>query len=126
MPRRVSRPLESAPGIISAASLQYRLTSGTAINPGFLNLNGTVTSVISPDLETTGSSPTIYDFSPFTKGGIMSLTYNQAGVDFANIIANGGTVTGTGGFSEAGCSRAVIIRSPGHRPVSYRVLPPCI
>ena len=30
----------------------------------------------------------------------MSLTYNQAGVDFAAIIASGGSVTGTGGFSE--------------------------
>lgn len=88
------------PGIDSAASLVYRLTSGSAVNPGFLNLDGSVTSVVSPLLETAGSSPTVYDFSPFAGGGLMSLTYTQVGVNFAAIIANGGTVSGTGGFSE--------------------------
>ncbi len=31
----------------------------------------------------------------------MALTFNQVNVDFAALIAGGGTVTGTGGFSEA-------------------------
>ena len=44
-------------------------------------------------------SPTIYDFSGMS-GGTMTLTYNAGGVDFASVIAHGGSVTGTGGFTE--------------------------
>jgi len=90
----------TGPGIVTAAQLQYQLFAGYAVNPGFLNLTGSVIKVISPILQTTGSPTTKYDFSPFNDGGIMSLTYNQAGVDFASIIAHGGKVNGTGGFSE--------------------------
>lgn len=87
------------PGFTSSAALQYQITAGYAINPGFLNINGRIINVISPDLQATGSS-TIYDFAAFANGGTMALTYNSVGVDFASIIANGGTVTGTGGFTE--------------------------
>ena len=68
--------------------------------PGFLNLNGSITSVSSALLETTATAPTIYDFSPFSSGGSIALTYNKVGADFADVIAHGGTITGTGGFTE--------------------------
>ncbi len=32
----------------------------------------------------------------------MSLTYNKVDADFATVIANGGTITGTGAFTEVG------------------------
>ena len=41
--------------IVTAAQLQYQLNAGYAVNPGFLNLTGYITNVISPVLETTGS-----------------------------------------------------------------------
>ncbi len=88
------------PGIISSASIQYQLTTAYATNPGYFNLNGVILNVMTPLLETSGSAPTVYDFSPFANGGLMSLTCTQAGVDFAQVIANGGVVTGTGAFSE--------------------------
>lgn len=88
-----------SPGITSAASLEYQLFTGSAVNPGFFNLNGTILSVVSPVLQVTPTS-TAYDFSNMA-GGSMALTFNQVNVDFAALIAGGGTVTGTGGFSEA-------------------------
>lgn len=88
-------------GGILTATLDYKLTGGFAINPGFLNLVGSVTSVPAPLLETTGTSPTIYDFSPFsTPGNVMTMSYTEAGANFAAVIASGGTISGTGGFSE--------------------------
>lgn len=89
---------------IQTASLQYQVTTGSAVNPGFFNLNANVLSVISPFLETTATSPTIYDFSPFGAGGQMTLTYNKVGANFASVIATGGTITGTGGFTEQASS----------------------
>ena len=87
------------PGVISAASLEYALTSATA-QGGFFNLEGHITDVLSPLLETTTSSPTIYDFSNFGAGGSMTLAFQNSNVNFASIIANGGEVIGTGAFSE--------------------------
>jgi PEP-CTERM motif len=94
-------------GIVSSASLQYALSTAYAINPGFLNLSGAVTGVISPDLETTGLPTTVYNFAPFGSGGTMALTYQSAGVNFASVIAHGGTVVGSGGFSEITTTTAV-------------------
>jgi hypothetical protein len=74
--------------------------TGTAVNPGFLNLKGSITSVVTPLLETTATSPTVYDFSRFSAGNSIIQTYNKVGADFAAMIAGGGTITGTGGFSE--------------------------
>ncbi len=88
------------PGAIDTATIEYRITSGQSITPSFLNLSGSVQSVIAPLLETTATSPTIYDFSPFAAGGAMSLTYTKVGANFAGVIADGGVVTGTGGFTE--------------------------
>jgi hypothetical protein len=88
-------------GGIDTASVSYVITSGTAINPSFLNLSGHDVAVIAPLMETTTTSPTIYDFSAFGGGvGLFTRTLTQAGVDFASIIADGGTVTGTGGFTD--------------------------
>jgi len=95
-----SKTLGTGSGIVSSASLQYALSTAFAINPGFLNLSGAVTAVTSPFLETTGLPATVYDFTPFASGGTMAITYQSAGVDFASVIAHGGTVIGSGGFSE--------------------------
>lgn len=88
-------------GSISDATLTYSLTSAVAINPSFLNVYGTVTGVTSPLLETTATSPTIYNFSGFAGGGSLTRTYTDVGADFAAIIANGGTVSGTGAFADS-------------------------
>ena len=87
-------------GSIDTATLPYRITSGLAIDSSFLNLTGDITGVNSPFLETTATSPTVYDFTPFAVGGLLTLTYTKVGADFASVIANGGTITGTGGFTE--------------------------
>ena len=86
-------------GSIQIATLQNDATTGSAVR-GFLNLNGAITGVSSALLETTATTPTVYDFTPFTKGGSIALTYNQVGIDFAAVIAGGGTISGTGGFTE--------------------------
>jgi hypothetical protein len=92
--------LGTGSGVIDTAILSYHLTQGFALWPSFLNLRGTVTSVPSPLFETSTTSPTVYNFSPFDAGGTMSLTYTQIDADFAAVITNGGTVSGTGAFTE--------------------------
>jgi len=89
-------------GGISVATLNYSATGGSTgpISTQFLNLVASVTGVSSPLLETAATSPTIYDFSPFKPGGDMTLSYSMAGSDFAAVIKNGGTIRGTGGFTE--------------------------
>jgi hypothetical protein len=88
-------------GSISDATLTYSLTSAVAINPSFLNVYGTVTGVTSPLLETTGTSPTIYDFANYAQGGSLTRTYTDVGANFAAVIAHGGTVSGTGAFADS-------------------------
>jgi hypothetical protein len=88
------------PGAILTATLEYELTTGTAINPGFLNLSGTINSVSSALLETTATSPTIYDFSAYSLGADITRTYTSVGSNFANVIAHGGTIIGTGAFAD--------------------------
>jgi hypothetical protein len=93
--------LGTGSGVTHTAILNYQLTQGFALSPSFLNLRGSVLSVSSPLFETSTTSPTIYNFSPFGfDGGSMSLTYNQVDANFATIIANGGTISGTGAFTE--------------------------
>jgi hypothetical protein len=87
-------------GSIDTAEVAFHLTQGFALSPSFLNLRGVVVGVPAPLLETTTTSPTIYDFSPFLAGGSMSFTYNKVDADFAAVIANGGTISGTGAFTE--------------------------
>ena len=68
---------------------------------GILGLNGVISSVVSPFLETSGTSPIIYDFSPFaTQGAKILLSYIAVNSNFADTIANNGTISGTGSFSE--------------------------
>jgi hypothetical protein len=86
-------------GSIDTATLANTVTSGNS-SLGFLNTSGSVTGVSSPLLETTATSPTVYDFSPFAAGGQIALTYNKVGTDFAAVLKNGGTIVGTGGFTE--------------------------
>jgi hypothetical protein len=88
-------------GSISNATLGYSLTSAVAINPSFLNVTGKITGVSSPILETSGTSPTIYNFSNYASGGSLTETYTSVGANFASVIANGGTITGTGAFAQA-------------------------
>jgi PEP-CTERM motif-containing protein len=87
-------------GAIDTAHLQYELTSGVAIDPSFLNLRGTIVGVPATLLETTATSPTVYDFSPYLAGGEITRTYTDVGANFAAVIANGGTIIGTGAFSD--------------------------
>jgi PEP-CTERM motif len=88
-------------GTGSNATLGYSLTSAVAINPSFLNVDGKETGVSSPLLETSGTSPTIYNFSDFASGASLTETYTSVGANFASVIANGGTITGTGAFTDA-------------------------
>jgi hypothetical protein len=88
------------PGSILTATLQYNLTSGFAVDPGFLGLTGKMTGVPSTLLETSATAPTIYNFSPFTNGGAVTQTFTKTTANFASVIANGGTITGTGAFTD--------------------------
>jgi len=85
-------------GASKSAVLDNTVVSGNT-NTGFLNLNGAVTGVVSPLLQLTPTS-TIYDFSQYSAGASIALTYQDVGANFARVIEDGGTVLGTGGFSE--------------------------
>jgi PEP-CTERM motif len=87
-------------GAIDTSEMLYELTSGVAINPSFLNLSGQIIGVPVTLLETTATAPTIYDLSPYLNGGEITRTYTDVGVNFASIIANGGTITGSGAFAD--------------------------
>lgn len=87
-------------GAIDTSEMLYELTSGVAIDPSFLNLSGHILGVPATLLETTATAPTIYDLSPYLNGGDITRTYTDVGVNFATIIANGGTITGSGAFSD--------------------------
>jgi hypothetical protein len=93
--------LGTGAGEIDTAEVTFNLTEGFALSPSFLNLRGLVVGAPAPLLETSTTSPTIDNFAPFdVAGGTMSLTYNKVDADFAAVIANGGTITGTGAFTE--------------------------
>jgi hypothetical protein len=88
-------------GKIDTAEVSFHLTQGFALSPSFMNLRGLVVGVPAPFLETSTTAPIIYNFAPFSlAGGTMSLTYNKVDADFAAVIAHGGTITGTGAFTE--------------------------
>ncbi len=86
-------------GGIQTATLTNTVSSGYA-NDGFLNLSGSITGVTSPNLQTTSTAGTVYDFSPFAGGGDITLTYTKSGSSFAAVIKNGGTISASGSFSE--------------------------
>jgi hypothetical protein len=94
-----SKSYGTGAGSIQTATLTNTVSTAYAVS-GFLNVSGTVTGVPSALLETSATSPTIYDFSLFANGGSIALTYNKVGTDFAAVLKNGGTITGTGGFTE--------------------------
>ena len=73
------------------------VTTGNALT-GFLNLVGTLQVGANQTMEV-GPGTQEYNWSSLNNGGIM-LTYNQFAADFAGVIQNGGTITGTGGFTE--------------------------
>ncbi len=89
-------------GAMSVATVADRVTGGATgpITGQFLNLVGSVTGVIAPLLESSATAPMIYDFSRFSAGGDITLSYSKAGADFASVIKNGGTISGTGGFTQ--------------------------
>jgi hypothetical protein len=41
-----------------------------------------------------------HDFTPFSNGGFINLSLSDVGVDIGKAIVTGGTITGTGGFTE--------------------------
>jgi hypothetical protein len=86
-------------GAILTAALQYNLTAGGTFT-GFLGLTGNTTGVPSTLLETSATTPTIYNFSPFLNGGEITQTYTKTSADFAGVLARGGTITGTGAFTD--------------------------
>jgi hypothetical protein len=77
------------------------VTSGFSFG-GTMSVNGTVAVVPTHTImETSGTSPTSYNFSPLgDPGSAILLTYNNVGATFGETIANGGTITGTGSFTE--------------------------
>jgi hypothetical protein len=81
-----------------SATQMNTVNTGYAIG-GFLNLVGTIKVAPNQLMEVTSGSQ-IYNWSTLNNGAI-SLTYNQVAADFAATIKNGGTITGTGGFTEA-------------------------
>ena len=87
-------------GTIKTSEMLYTLTSGVAINPSFLNLSGHIMGVPATQFETTATSPTVYDLSPYLHGGDITRTYTDVGANFAAVIANSGTISGTGAFSD--------------------------
>jgi hypothetical protein len=88
-------------GAISVATLSDSVAGGfTGPSTQFLNLVGGVTGAVAPILETTVTSPTTYDFSNFNAGGAIAMSFNKVGANFAAVISHGGTISGTGGFTE--------------------------
>jgi len=89
-------------GSIAVASLNYNVTAGSTgpVSTQFLNLVGGINGVVTASLETSVTSPTIYDFSPFAAGGNIALAYSAVGADFASVVAKGGTIAGSGSFTE--------------------------
>jgi hypothetical protein len=94
-----SKTFGTGANILQSATLDNVVVSASVVG-AFLNVDGVISSVVSPYLETTGSSPTVYDFSTFRAGNDVTLSYQQVGANFATTIANGGTIVGTGAFSE--------------------------
>ncbi|MGO9463100.1 MAG: PEP-CTERM sorting domain-containing protein [Isosphaeraceae bacterium] len=88
-------------GAISVATMANSVTGGATgpISSEFLNLVGNVTGVLAPLLESS-AFPTTYDFSNFSNGGSITLTYTKVGANFASVIKNGGMISGTGAFTE--------------------------
>jgi PEP-CTERM motif len=90
------------PTVGSQAILDYDLPGkGNAIaltsgGTGFLNASGTI-----PMGSVLANALPGLDFSPFDLGGTIGLTFNEVRTDIGFIVANGGTFTGAGGFTEA-------------------------
>jgi hypothetical protein len=87
-------------GAVQEATLAYNITSGISVNPGFLNLSGFEVASTMNLLQTTATGSTIYDFSSFNQGGTITRTFTSVGGDFSAVIKNGGTIVGTGAFSD--------------------------
>jgi hypothetical protein len=73
-------------------------TAGTNILGSF-NINGSMPT----------SNPIVnalpgFDFSPFSNGGFINLSLSDVGVDIGLAIVTGGTLTGTGAFTEVASS----------------------
>jgi hypothetical protein len=81
----------------SQAELTYGLVGpGNAVaTDGFLN----VTAFLPAGNPLLNALPG-YDFSPYKNGGSMTMTYTKVNTNIGNVIANGGTLNGTGGFTE--------------------------
>jgi len=91
-------------GAITVATVSDSVTGGATDPSGqFLNIVGHVTGAPTTLLDMSGSTP-IYDFSNFKAGGDLTLSFSKVGADFAAVILHGGTISGTGGFSQSDAS----------------------
>jgi hypothetical protein len=96
-------------GAITVATVSDSITGGATDPSGqFLNIVGHVTGAPTTLLDMSGA-PTIYDFSNFKAGADLTLSFSKVGADFAAVILHGGTISGTGGFSQ---SDAVSVSAP--------------
>lgn len=87
------------PSATQQAVLENVVTAGSTTT-GFLNVNGTITGVLSPDLQLTPTS-TVYNFSAYADPATIALSYQSNGFSYANMIKTGtGSVSGTGAISE--------------------------
>lgn len=88
-------------GVISSATQNETFVSGGAV-VGYLNINGSaeLTSPNSNLLQTSSTGSTIYDFSQFNSPSEVSRTFTKVGVNFLTVVADGGTITGTGAFTQ--------------------------
>ncbi len=89
----------TAAGALSVATVSVSVTGGATVGSPFLNLVGNVVGVGAPVLETSAST-TAYDSSKFRVGGELTLSFTQVGANFDAVIQDGGTISGTGGFTQ--------------------------
>jgi hypothetical protein len=74
--------------------MTYSTSTATA-SIGSLSINGTM-----PTTNPITNALPGFDFSPFSNGGIINLSLSDVGVDIGLAIVTGGTLTGTGAFTE--------------------------
>jgi len=87
-------------GTTLVGETKNQVSSGFSLG-GTLSFSGLITSVVSPLIETPGTSPTIYSLAPLgNPGSVILLTYNSVGHSFGSAIASNGTISGTGSFTE--------------------------
>ncbi len=77
------------------ATLGYDVTTGGTASVGGFSINATM-----PTANPFANNLLGFDFSPFSKGGIMTISLSDTGVDLGAIIASGKMASGSGSFTE--------------------------